>query len=139
MTETFADTLDRFRSLVGSQMDGYRRLLRATRDGNRALAVQDPEDFERILGEQVETLRELKLLERERHEMIREVGLGDLTDDLRDLQRDLRALAEEVSRASQASRLVIERNGSLVEARLALHRRAGNLDRVGKPGVNQVA
>jgi hypothetical protein len=139
MSETFADTLSRFRTLIGDQMDGYRRLLRTTRESNRALAAQDPEAFDRILAEQVEELRNLKRLEGERTAMIRQVGLGDLTDDLRDLQRDLRSLAEEVSRASRASRLVIERNGALVEARLALHRRAGTLDRADAPGVNQFA
>ena len=139
MPETFADTIARFRGLIVDQMDGYRQLLRSTREGNDAVAAQDPESFERILGDQVETLRRLKILERERRAMIREVGLGGLSDDLEELQRDLRALADEVGRAGRTQRMVIERNGALVEARLALHRRAGTLDRASAPGINQFA
>ncbi len=139
MAETFADTLERFRTLVTDQMDGYRRLLHSTREGNHALARQDMESFDDVLADQVETLRGLKQLERRRREMIREVGLGGVTEDVRRLQDDLRALAQEVSRASRTSRLIIERNGSLVEARLALHQRAGTLARAKKPGLDRIA
>ena len=139
MTETFADTLERFRTLVTDQMDGYRRLLHSTREGNRALARQDMESFDHVLADQVETLRGLKHLEYQRREMIREVGLGGVTEEVRRLQDDLRSLAQEVSRAGRVSRLVIERNGSLVEARLALHRRAGNLNGAKKPGLDRIA
>jgi flagellar biosynthesis/type III secretory pathway chaperone len=139
MPETFADRLERFRALVSDQIVGYRRLLETTRAGTRALERQDADEFDRILAEQVDILRRLKEHERERRSMVREVGSGDHDNDLGQLQRDLRRLAEEVSRANRAHRLVIERNGALVDARISLHRRVGTLDRVGKPGINQFA
>ena len=139
MTETFADTIVRFRSLVADQVAGYRRLLRATRDGNGALARADHERFDRVLVEQIETLRDLKRLEAERRDMIRDVGLGAPDQELAAMSEELRALAVEVSRASRSTRLVLERNGELVEARLAIHRRAGTLSGATRPGVDRIA
>ena len=124
MTETFAAAVDRLRDLVSAQVDGYRRLLDSTREGNDALRVQDAEGFDRVLAEQVEILRELKELEHERYQMMREVGSATGHPEIERLSYDLKELAQEVSRASRVSRLVIERNGALVEARLALHHRA---------------
>jgi flagellar biosynthesis/type III secretory pathway chaperone len=139
MTETFAGTLERLRDLLHEQVDGYRSLLESTRAGNQALRIQDPNAFEQILGEQVETLRKLKELESERDSLIREVGSGTGDGGFQRLHRDLQELAEKVTRESRVSRLVIERNGALVEARLALHRRAGSVDREARGGLNHVA
>ena len=52
---------------------------------------------------------------------------------------DLREREEKVSRERRVSRFVIERNGALVEARLALHRRAGTVGREERRGLNQIA
>ena len=66
MSDTLASTLNHLRTVVGDQVVGYRRLLESTREADQALRVQDMDTFDRLLGEQVETLRELKGLQRER-------------------------------------------------------------------------
>jgi hypothetical protein len=137
MADTSGVALDRLRDLLHEQVDGYRSLLEATRAGTRAIRERDPQAFERILAEQVETLRRLKELERERSGMITGAGEGD--DGHAELARDLRELARRVSRESRISRLVIERNGALVEARLALHRRAGTAPLESRGGLDHVA
>jgi hypothetical protein len=139
MAETSGSAAERLRDLVSAQVDGYRRLLDSTREGSRALRTQDMESFDRILGDQVETLRELKVLERARDRMIQEVGPASENTEFRRLQDDLRRLAHEVSRATRVSRLVIERNGAMVEARLALHHRARNVTPGSGPGIDRIA
>lgn len=124
MAETFATAMVRLRDLVAAQVDGYRRLLDSTHEGNDALRAQDMDGFDRVLAEQMETLRELKELEQERRKTLQDVGPAKGHTEIDRLTSDLRELAREVSRASRVGRLVIERNGALVEARLALHRRA---------------
>lgn len=125
MTETFADAVERLQDVLAEQASGWRRLLVATRAANRALGAADPGALESLLAEQVETLRDLKEIARRRERTIREVGPAGSADELRGLEDELRTLASEVSRAARVGRLVIERNGALVEARLALHRRVG--------------
>ena len=140
MTDTFAASLQHLRTVIADQVDGYRQLLHSTREGNRALRGQDFETFDRVLNEQVETLRQLKGLQTERQRILREVGDGYLDESVQSLQSDLRGLAREVSRTTRVSRLVIERNGALVEARLGLHRRAsGGEATVPRAGVDRFA
>lgn len=139
MQETWGDAMERFRDLVGEQLAGYRRLLETTRAGTEALRTQDIDRFDAILEEQVETLRQLKALEGERGEMVRMIGGEDSDPNLSEMRNELRALAVEVRRAGHVERLVIERNGALVEARLGLHRQAGNLAEAKASGVHQVA
>ena len=55
------------------------------------------------------------------------------------MRNELRALASEVRRSGRVERLVLERNGALVEARLGLHRQAGTLPDKSPAGVHQVA
>lgn len=138
MTETFADTVDRLHGILAEQVDGWRRLLHATREGNRMLGSADPDEFGRVLAEQVETLRGLKELSDRREAVLRDVGpSGEAgTEGLRE---ELRRLAAEVSRATRVGRLVLERNGALVEARLALHRRAGREVSSSAAGVDRMA
>jgi hypothetical protein len=136
MTETFADAVDRLHGLLEEQVGGWRRLLLATRAANRAVRVQDPAELERALGEQVETLRDLKRIEGRRAAAIREVGPRRDEDEA--LRAQLRGLAAEVTRATRIGRLAIERNGAVVEARLALHRRAGN-EPAPAAGVDRIA
>jgi hypothetical protein len=127
MSYTFATALERLREIAGGQADGYRRLLQTTRDGIDALRSQDHERFEGLLADQVETLRELADLRRERGEALREVGKPAFDDELVALDRELKSLAAEVVRANRVGRFVIQRNGALVEARLGLHRRVGTV------------
>jgi hypothetical protein len=122
MTETFADAVDRLHGLLEEQVGGWRRLLLATRAANRAVQVQDAAALEAAVGDQVETLRDLKRIAGLRSAAVREVGPRGEDAALR---AELRGLAAEVTRAGRVARLVIERNGAMVEARLALHRRAG--------------
>ena len=138
MTETFATAVDRLRDIVEEQVDGWRRLLEGTRAGNEALRGQDPARFEEVLAEQVETLRDLKEIEGRRQAMIREVG-PVTREDLEGLEAELRRLAGEVSRANRVGRVAVERNGSMVEARLALHRRAGRTLDSAPGGVDRIA
>jgi hypothetical protein len=98
--------------------------------------VQDPAELERALGEQVETLRDLKRIEGRRAAAIREVWPRRDEDEA--LRAQLRGLAAEVTRATRIGRLAIERNGAVVEARLALHRRAGN-EPAPAAGVDRIA
>jgi flagellar biosynthesis/type III secretory pathway chaperone len=139
MTQTFAAALDRMRDVVAQQVEEYRRLLTTTHEANRALRVHDVDAFERVLADQVETLRALRELDRDRSTALREVGTGSESAEIRELTEDLTRLAHEVTRARRVTRFVIERNGELVEARLALHRRAGTLPDTGGPGVDRVA
>jgi hypothetical protein len=125
MTETFADAVDRLRDVLREQVSGWSRLLESTRASSRAVRRQDPGEFERLLAEQVETLRELREVDRRRALLVREVGLPAGDGGLSELQSELDRLAAEVSRGTRIARLVIERNGEMVEARLALRRRAG--------------
>jgi len=138
MTETFADAVDRLRDVLAEQVEGWRRLLETTREAGRAVRDQDADSFERVLAEQVETLRELKEIEQRRARRIREVGSPEVDPGLAGLHDELRRLAAEVSRAARVGRFVIERNGALVEARLALHRRAGREPR-STAGVDRIA
>ena len=138
MTETFATTVERLREIVDHQIEGYRRLLESTREGTRALQSQDPDAFDRVLEEQVETLRSLKELEWERGHLMREVGDGSWTEGISDLESNLRRLADEVGRAARVSRMAFERNGELVTARLSIHERAG-VKPSARPGVDRIA
>ena len=138
MTETFADAVDRLQGILAEQVDAWRRLLQATREGNRVLGSADPDAFGRVLAEQVETLRDLKELADRREATLREVGpAAEAGED--GLREELRRLAVEVSRATRVGRLVLERNGALVEARLALHRRAGRKVPSSAAGVDRMA
>jgi hypothetical protein len=139
MSATYASTLERLRDIVVGQTEGYRRLLQATREGAEALRSDDMLRFDEILAEEVETLRELKALERAREETVREVGTPPEGDELAGLERDLKRLAEEVVRANRLTRFVIQRNGDLVEARLGLHRRAGTAPDAKSGGIDRVA
>lgn len=138
MEDTLGAAMERLRDVIGDQLAGYRRLLETTRAGTDALRTHDLERFDAILEEQVDTLRHLKGLEHERAGVLR--ALGGVTDpELGGMRNELRALASEVRRAGRVERLVIERNGALVEARLGLHRQAGALARERTAGVHQVA
>ena len=88
MSYTFATALERLRDIAASQTAGYRRLLQNTRDGIEAMKAQDPVRFETLLSEQVETLRQLGDLQREREEAIREVGVP--RDDCLDVRDPIR-------------------------------------------------
>jgi hypothetical protein len=123
--ETFGVAFERYRDLGLAQVASYERLLESTRAANEALRTHDADRFEEVLAAQIETLRELKELEGERRRLLREVGDTSGAAEIRHLREDLARLAEEVSRAQRVQHLVIERNGALVEARLALRRRAG--------------
>jgi hypothetical protein len=125
MTETFADTVDRLRQVLREQVSGWNRLLESTRESSRAVRAQDAGEFERVLAEQVETLRDLREIDRRRAALVREVGSPAGDAELAALGTELARLAAEVSRGARVARLVIERNGEVVETRLALHRRAG--------------
>jgi chromosome segregation ATPase len=138
MTQTFAAALDRMREIVAQQAEEYRNLLAATHAANRALRLHDVESFEQVLVEQVEALRSLSELNRERVDVLREVGTASSTPEIHELSQDLRRLAHEVSNAQRVTRFVIERNGELVDARLALHRRAGSLTDDARPGIDRV-
>jgi dsDNA-specific endonuclease/ATPase MutS2 len=139
MEESYGATLERFRDLVADQLAGYRVLLETTRSATDALRTHDVARFDDVLQEQVETLRRLKELENERGEIVRAVGGEHADDRLTEMRQQLRALASEVRRAGRVERLVIERNGALVEARLGLHRQAGTLAGASALGVHQVA
>jgi hypothetical protein len=97
--------------------------------------MQDPAELERALGDQVETLRDLKRIADRRAAAVREVGPATGDDALR---AQLRELAAEVQRATRVGRLAIERNGALVDTRLALHRRAGG-DLPASAGLDRLA
>ena len=139
MSESYGATLERFRDLVADQIAGYRTLLDTTRSATAALRGHDVDAFEDVLEEQVETLRRLKELERERTEIVRVVGGEHADERLSEMRQELRVLADEVQRAGRVERLVIERNGALVEARLGLHRQAGTLEGAKPSGVHQIA
>ena len=139
MEETYGGAIERFREVVADQLAGYRRLLETTRAGTEALRAQDLEAFDEILAQQVDTLRRLKELERERAQVVRVVGGVDADPQLSGMHHELRALASEVRRTGRVERLVLERNGELVEARLGLHRQAGTLSGQARVGVHQVA
>jgi len=138
MDDSFGGAMERFRDVIADQLAGYRRLLETTRAGTEALRTQDLERFDRILEDQVDTLRRLKELERERAQVVRVVG-GATDAHVGEMRNELRALAAEVRRAGRVERLVIERNGALVEARLGLHRQAGTLAGAPSAGVHQIA
>jgi FlgN protein len=138
MEDTLGGAMQRLRDVIGDQLAGYRRLLDTTRAGIDALRTHDLERFDGILEEQVDTLRHLKGLERERASVFRALG-GVADPEVGGMRNELRALASEVQRAGRVERLVIERNGALVEARLGLHRQAGTLARGQTAGVHQVA
>ena len=123
MTETYGVALEKLCEIVESQTAGYRRLLDTTREGLAALRSHDVQRFDEILAEQVDTMRRLKDLERERGRMIRQVGPPAGDSRLTELNEGLKRLVADVVRANRVSRLVIERNGALIEARLGLHRR----------------
>lgn len=139
MEETYGGALERFRDVIADQLAGYRRLLETTRAGTEALRRQDIDRFDEILEEQVDTLRRLKELESERAHVVRVVGGADNDPHVSEMRNELRALASEVRRSGRVERLVLERNGALVEARLGLHRQAGTLANVEPAGVHQVA
>ena len=139
MDETYGGAIERFREVVADQLAGYRRLLETTRAGTEALRVHDIDAFDEILAQQVDTLRTLKDLERERAQVVRVVGGAEADPQLSGMHHELRALASEVGRSGRVERLVLERNGALVEARLGLHRQAGTLAGATPTGVHQVA
>lgn len=139
MEETYGATMERFRDVIADQLAGYRRLLETTRAGTEALRRQDIDRFDEILEEQVDTLRRLKELEHERAQVVRVVGGVGNDPQLSEMRNELRALASEVRRTGRVERLVLERNGALVEARLGLHRQAGTLSGAAPAGVHQVA
>jgi hypothetical protein len=139
MAETFGAVVGELRDLVADQVALWRRLLEATRGATRALGAHDADDFERALALQVETLRALKGLERERGRLVRSVGEGTEDDATRALRAELAQLAAEVQRAGRVAKLSIERNGALVEARIGLHRQAGTLDVTSRSGVDRLA
>jgi flagellar biosynthesis/type III secretory pathway chaperone len=123
MTETYGSALEKLCDIVGSQTAGYRRLLETTREGLAALRTQDVTRFDEILAEQVDTMRELKDLERERERAMQEVGSPAREGRLAELSEELKRVVTDVVRANRVSRLVIERNGALIEARLGLQGR----------------
>jgi hypothetical protein len=123
MTETYGSALERLCGIVGSQTEGYRRLLEATREGLAALRTHDVLRFDEILADQVDTMRELKDLERERAKTMQQVGSPAGDGRLAELNEELKRVVTDVVRANRVSRLVIERNGAVIEARLGLHRR----------------
>jgi hypothetical protein len=139
MAETYGAALGELRDLVADQVGLWQRLLESTRAATRAVGVHDAAAFEHALGEQVETLRALKGIERERARMVRSVGLGTEDATTRALHAELAKLAAEVQRAGRVAKFAIERNGALVEARIGLHRQAGTLPFAARPGVDQVA
>ncbi|GJM44469.1 MAG: hypothetical protein DHS20C21_13110 [Gemmatimonadota bacterium] len=139
MEDTYGAALERFRDVVADQLAGYRRLLASTRAGTDALRTHDVDRFDEILEEQVDVLRGLKELEHERAQVVRVVGGNAHDPELSEMGHELRSLAAEVRRAGRVERLVIERNGALVEARLGLHRQAGTLTGVESTRVHQIA
>ena len=139
MTETYGAALEKLCDIVGSQTAGYRRLLETTREGLAALRAHEVTRFDDILAEQVDTMRELKDLERERERMIRQVGAPTGDARLSELTAELKQVAADVVRANRVSRLVIERNGALVEARLGLHGRVREIPSAAAVGVDETA
>jgi hypothetical protein len=139
MSETFGAALLELREVVTDQVELWRRLLETTREGTRAVGAHDAEAFERALAEQVETLRALRGIERERERVVRNVGEGVSDPRTRELRGELARLALEVQRAGRVAKLALERNGALVEARIGLHRQAGTLPGGAAPFVDRVA
>ncbi len=139
MTETFASALERLRDVARGQAVGYRRLREATREGTDALRRQDAPRFERLLEDQLETLRELKSLERERGQAMRDVGAtsGDATMDA--LDRELKALAADVLRENRLRTTVTSRLDRVGETRVGFHRRAGTLPADGSRALDERA
>lgn len=68
--------LDKLRGVVSEQVSLWRRLLRTTLEGTRALDSHDPRAFEDALSRQIETLRALQALDGERGRLVRAVGEG---------------------------------------------------------------
>jgi|GEM_PF-2987345 len=136
MTETFAQALDRLRDIARGQAVGYRRLLAATTEGNEALRTNDALRFERILAEQAATLQELRALERERAHCLKEVGAIPAEDEL---TRELRDLAQRMSRENRVQRFVTSRRDGLTETRLGFRRRLGILPGDPPGSVNEKA
>lgn len=139
MGETYGAALEELRDVVASQVELWRRLLRTTRAGTSAIGAHDPDAFERALAEQVETLRALKGLDRERERVVRSVGENVGDPRARELRAELAQLAAEVQRAGRVAKLALDRNGALVEARIGLHRQAGTLPPGTGPGLDRVA
>lgn len=139
MAETFGAALAELREVVTDQVALWRRLLETTRTATRAVGAHDADAFEQALGEQVETLRALKGLERERARVVKSVGEGAEDTQTRALRAELAQLAAEVQHAGHVAKLAIERNGALVEARIGLHRQAGTIPVASRSGVDRVA
>lgn len=139
MTETFGSALERLRDVARGQAAGYRRLLDATREGTKALRVQDASSFGAILEEQIETLRELSSLERERAVVMRDVGIAPRDAESEALQRELRELASEVERENRVRRFVTGRLERLAETRLGFHRSAGSIPQNAPRGLDERA
>jgi hypothetical protein len=139
MSETYGAVLEELHDIVSDQVALWRRLLETTRESTRAIGASDPAAFEHALKEQIETLRSLRLLERERDRVVRCVGEGTADARTRELTAALAALAAEVRSAGRVARFAIDRGGNLVEARLGLHRQAGTIPDAARPGVNRIA
>lgn len=115
MDDIFGGALARFRDVIADQLAGYRRLLETTQAGTEALRIRDLERFDRILEEQVDTLRRLRKLDRERGQLVRVVG--GLADAHRsEMRNGLRALVSEVQRAGRVERLVPQEETSAGES-----------------------
>jgi hypothetical protein len=67
------------------------------------------------------------------------VGESAGDETTRELKATLAGLAAEVRRAGRVARYAVERSGSLVEARIGLHRQAGTIPDAARPGVNRIA
>ena len=100
---------------------------------------QDAPRFEAALERQIETLRALKSLERERARLVRSVGASFADPETAELRSELRRLAEDVRRAGGVAHVALARNAALVETRIGLHRQAGTLPGEPGPFVHRVA
>lgn len=139
MTETFASALERLCDVARGQVSGYRRLLEATRAGTEAMRVQDSARFEHVLAQQVEALRDLKELERARHDAMRQVGGAVGDPEANAIDRELKALAAEVMQENRVRRFVSARQERMVETRIGFHRRAGTIAHDARSALDETA
>jgi hypothetical protein len=77
MSATVAGPVERLRSVLAEQADGYRRLRDATRAGARVRRGHDADAMEAALAEQVAALRELTELRSERRDALRALAAGE--------------------------------------------------------------
>lgn len=128
MTETYESALERLRVVARGQAHHYWVLLESTRAGTDALRTQDLPNFERILAEQTETLRELTQLSREKEGALREIGFLPPSDaETQAITSRLNEVSRELRREQRVRHQVTQRLGATLETRIGFHRNAGTL------------